>query len=60
MRKTSKNDRQLAILDFISAEFVMGYPCASPHILFYMHGPAFLFVFELRKYHKGTQIQIFR
>ena len=45
MRKTSKNDRQLAILDFISAEFVMGYPCASPHILFYMHGPAFLLCF---------------
>ena len=36
--KTIKNDRQSAILDFISAKFLMGYPCASPYILFYMHG----------------------
>ena len=48
-KKTNKNDRQLAILDFISAKFVMGYPCMSPHILFYMHGPACCFVFVLRK-----------
>ena len=40
-----KNDRQLAILDFISTKFVMGYPCVSPHILFYMHGPAFWLCF---------------
>ena len=40
-KKTIKNDRQLAILDFISAKFVMGYS----HILFYMHGPAFLLCF---------------
>ena len=44
-KKTIKNDRQLAILDFISAKFVMGYPCVSPRILFYMHGPAFLLCF---------------
>ena len=44
-KQTIKNDRQLAILDFISAKFVMGYPCVSPHILFYMHGPAFLLCF---------------
>ena len=44
-KKTIENDRQLAILDFISAKFVMGYPCVSPHILFYMHGPAFLHCF---------------
>ena len=35
----------LAILDFISAKFVMGYSCVIPHILFYMHGPAFLLWF---------------
>ena len=34
------NDRQSAILYFVSAKFVMGYPCARPYILFYMHGPA--------------------
>ena len=44
-KKTIKNDRQLAILDFISAKFVMGYPCVSHHMLFYMHGPAFLLCF---------------
>ena len=38
--KTMENDRQSAILYFVSAEFVMGYPCARPYILFYMHGPA--------------------
>ena len=41
-KKTIKNDRQLALLDFISAKFAMGYPY---HILFYMHGPAFLVCF---------------
>ena len=40
MRKTIKNDRQSAILDFISAKFIMGYHCVSPNILFYVHGPA--------------------
>ena len=44
-KKTIKNDRQSAILDFISAKFVMGYPCASPYILFYKHGPAILLWF---------------
>ena len=43
MRK--KQLRQLAILDFITAKFVIGYPSVSPHILFYMHGPAFLLCF---------------
>ena len=56
-KKTNKNNRQLAILDFVSAKFVTGYPCASPYILFYMHGLVFYFVFELRKYHKISQIQ---
>ena len=44
-KKTIKNDRQLAILDFISAKFVMGYPSVSPHILFYVPGPVFLLCF---------------
>ena len=44
-KKTIENDHQLAILDFISAKFVMGYPCVSPHIFLYMHGPAFLLCF---------------
>ena len=43
--KTIKNDRQSAILDFISANFIMDYPCVSPYILFYMHGPAILLWF---------------
>ena len=47
MRKTIKNDRQSAILKFISAKCVMGYPCVSPYILFYMHGPAILFALFL-------------
>ena len=41
-KQTIKNDSQSAILDFISAKFIMGYPCVSPYILFYMHGPAIL------------------
>ena len=44
-KKTIKNDRQLAILDYISAKFVMGYPCVSPHILFYVPGLVFLLCF---------------
>ena len=35
----------------------MDYPCVSSYILLYMHGPAILLCFELRKYHKITQIQ---
>ena len=34
-----------AILDFIYAKFVIGYPCVSPYMLFYMHGPAILVCF---------------
>ena len=33
------------MLDFISAKFVMGYPCVRPYILFYIHGPAILHFF---------------
>ena len=58
-KKTIKNDRQLATLYFVSAKFAMGYPCASPHILLYMHGPAFFLCLWviLRKYHIISQIQ---
>ena len=52
-----KNSRLVAILDFISAKFVMGYPCVRRYILFHIHGPAILHFFGLRKYHKITQIQ---
>ena len=55
--KKQFNERLAAILDFISAKFVMGYPCVRPYILFYIHGPAILHFFESRKYHKITQIQ---
>ena len=34
-----------AILDFISAKFVMGYPCVRHYILFCSHGPAILHFF---------------
>ena len=56
-KKTTKNERQSAILDFIFAKFLIGYPCVSPHILFYMLVQLFCFAFELRSYHKITQIQ---
>ena len=36
----------------------MRYPCVRPYILFYIHSPAILHFFQLRKYHKITQIQI--
>ena len=39
-KKTIKNGLISAILDFISAKFVMGYPCVIPEILFYIHGSA--------------------
>ena len=41
-KKTIKNHCQS---DFIPAKFVMGYPCVSPHVLFYMHGPIILLCF---------------
>ena len=47
----------MAILDFISAKFVMGYHCVRPSILFYIHGPANLHFFVSLKYHKITQIK---
>ena len=35
----------------------MGYPCVRHNILFYIHGPAILHFFELRKYPKIIKIQ---
>ena len=87
-KKTIKNDWQSAILNFIYAKFVMGYPCESPYILVLLMGgcherdsweffdnlPLFevnkrillvmvqliWFVFDLRKYHKITQMAILK
>ena len=33
--RKKKNDRLAAILNFISAKFVMGYPCVRPYTLFH-------------------------
>ena len=52
-----KNGRLADILDFISAKFVMGYPCVRHYILSYIRGPAILHFFESRKYHKIIKIQ---
>ena len=55
--KIRKNGRLAAILDVISAKFVMGYPRVRYYILFYIHGPAILHFFELHKYPKLSQIK---
>ena len=34
-KKQLKMTVSRAILDFISTKFIMGYPCASPYILFF-------------------------
>ena len=44
-------------LDFISAKFVIGYPCMRHNILFYIHGPAILHFFVLLIYYKIIKIQ---
>ena len=44
--KKNKNGRLAAILDFITAKFVIGYPCVRHYILFYIHGPAILHFFD--------------
>ena len=51
------NGQLAAILDFISAKFVIGYHCVRPSILFYIHGPAILHFFASLKYQKNTQMQ---
>ena len=38
-KKTIKNCRLAAILNFISAKFVMDYLCVRPYTMFYIHGP---------------------
>ena len=53
MRKQILNGRMATILDFISAKFVMGYPCVRHNISFYIHGPAILLFFGLHKYQKN-------
>ena len=47
-RKTILNGRLAAILDFITAKLVMGYPCVRHYILFYIHGPAILLFFRVK------------
>ena len=46
--RNEKKQFKVATLDFISARFVMGYPCVRHFVLY---------CFELCKYHKITQIQ---
>ena len=41
----------------MSENFDKGYPCVRHYTLFYIHGPAILHFFELRKYHKIIKIQ---
>ena len=45
MQEFRDNDRKSAILDFISAKFVIGYACVSPYILFFIHGQALFLSF---------------
>ena len=45
--KKKFNGGLAAILDFISAKFVMGYPCVRYYILFYIYGPAILHFLKL-------------
>ena len=35
-------------MDFISAKFIMVYPCVSSYILLYMHGPAILHISQIQ------------
>ena len=44
-KKTIRHVRQSAILYFISAKFIMGYPCVSAYKLFYVHGLSILLLF---------------
>ena len=43
--KKNLNGPLADILYFITAKFVMGYPCVRHYILFYVHGPAILHFF---------------
>ena len=55
--KKKLNGLLAALLDFISARFVMGYSCVRHYILFYIHGPAILLFFS---YIKITQLLKFK
>ena len=55
--KKKLKGRLAAILDFITAKFVMVYPCVRHYILFYIHGGAILHFLELSKCHKIIKIQ---
>ena len=54
--KKNSNGRQVAILNFISAKFVMGYPCVRHDIRFKFMVQLFCIFLELYKYHKIAQI----
>ena len=43
-----KNGQLAAFLDFISAKFVIDYPCVRSYILFIIYGSAILHFFALR------------
>ena len=43
--KKKLNGRLAPILDFISAKFIMGYPCVRPCILLDIYGPVNLIFF---------------
>ena len=46
--KKKLNGRLAVILDFITAKFVMRYPCVRHYILFYNHGSAILHFFRVK------------
>ena len=48
-----------AILDFISAKFVMDYPCVGADILFYTHAPVISFFLNYVKITKLFKLKIF-
>ena len=49
--------KQYKMDDFISAKFVMDFPCVRPYILFYIDGPAILHFF---RYVNITKLQKFK
>ena len=46
--KKNLNGRLADILAFITAKFVMGYPCVRYYILFYIQGTAILHFFLVK------------
>ena len=47
--KKNYNGRLAAFLDFITAKFVMGYPCVRHYIFLYIHGTAILHFLNITK-----------